>query len=39
MMRRSDTLDKTDVIDMGRKAQRSRGQAVLETGQIDAHFH
>jgi len=39
MMRRSETLDKTDVIEMGRKSQCSRGQAVLGTGQIDACFH
>ena len=36
---RSVTLDRTDVIDIGRKSDSSLGLAVLATGQIEARFH
>ena len=36
---RSVTLDRTDVIDVGRKSDSSLGLTVLATGQIEAGFH
>ena len=36
---RSVTLDRTDVIDIGRKSDSSLGLTVLATGQIEARFH
>ena len=36
---RSVTLDRTDLIDIGRKSDSSLGLAVLATGQIEARFY